>query len=378
MLKISESIHGIVTTNLQKLSQTHRRALAYIRQSSLVSRAQLASYCGVSAPAITRVAKDLLGRGLIKEAGRGSNTRGQPSTQLTIDPMGAFSIGLLIEPDICSLTLIDFSGQSIVDRRYSGIFTSPKVALPMIFSYLNELLQDTLQSLTKLEGIGIAISGNFIVDHRKVIPRNEMKEWQNIDIQDVFFQQYQLPIYVENDASAAAIGEDLSGQGHLYKNFFYIYSGFGLGGAFMHNGRLMRGVNGNAGELGRMCPPSQPRPTLNSMAETLNYSVMELTNNKIEELFNSKDKAFFLWLEQAIIQLNLPINAVVHLMDPEAIIISTCFPDIVTNYIINNIKLDPLGDYYDNITKPKLLRAKIPGRETVCYGAATLPFYEYL
>jgi predicted NBD/HSP70 family sugar kinase len=369
---------GIVTSSLKNLNETHRNVLSHIRQSGLVSRTQLANYCGISAPAITKVAKELLGRGLIKEAGRGSNTRGQPATQLSIDPLGAFSIGLHIEQDICSLTLLDFSGKSVVDVRYSGIFTSPTVALQMIFYYLNALLQSNPEATKKLVGIGVAIGGNFIVNHHKIIPRREMKEWQNIDLHDVFFQQYQLPIYIENDASAAAIGENISGQGYFYKDFFYIYMGFGLGGAFLHNGRLIRGVNGNAGELGRLCPTTHPRPTLNSMAEILNYSVKELTNNKIEELFNNKNKAFFLWLDEAIGQINLPINAVRHLIDPEAIIISSFFPNNVTNYIIDNIKLYPLGEYYDSIAKPKLLLAKIPGREAICYGAATLPFYEYL
>ncbi len=371
----------LTTSTLSGLGETHRMVIYYIRKHLKLSRSELAKFCGVSAPAMTNIAKELIARGLIKEAGKGPKTRGQPSTQLSIDPLGVFSLGIHIELDFCSFTLIDFLGKPVFEKHYPGIFSSPSTALPIIFTYINEILQNNPDSTIKLTGIGIAISGNFIIDHHKIIPRKEMSEWKDIDIHDIFTEKYHLPIYVENDASAASMGENLTGKGKHHQDFFYIYMGFGLGGAYIHKNKLIRGINGNAGELGRMCPNDKPRPTLNNLSKTLNLSVDELTTNKIETLFYDKDKNLMLWLDNAISNLNLPINAIFNLMDPEVIIISSCFPDALTNYIIDNIAITPLDDcygYYDNLSLPNIIEAEISDLKAIVYGAAILPFYKYL
>jgi predicted NBD/HSP70 family sugar kinase len=59
-----------------------------------------------------------------------------------------------------------------------------------------------------------------------------------------------IPVFVENDAAAAAMGEMQFGLGHRYQSFFYILITAALGGGLVVDGHYFRGANGRSGELG--------------------------------------------------------------------------------------------------------------------------------
>ncbi len=367
-----------IEPSLFNLNRTQRSVLAVIREHSELPRSQIASMCGVSAPAITRIARELLSRDLIVVSGRGGNTRGQPLTQLSINPKGAYSIGLFIERDVCSITIIDFSGAMVFEQRFKGTFDTPQKSLPLIFKHLDSVLQSHAEYCSRLAGIGIAVTGNFVIDGHTVVPPQDMEAWINLDIATVFREKYPHTIIVENDGSASALGERLTGRGRQYKSFFHIYMGNGLGGGYVFNGKLMRGAHGNASELGHMIPKDRPRPTLLSLAKALACPVGDVTNEYIESLFHAQDDQFFSWLDEAIENLNGPVNAIAILMDPEAIVLGGRFPTVVTNYVIRKLTIEDYGSYWESVPRPVLVQAKIKGEDATVYGAAALPLYEYL
>ena len=72
-----------------------------------------------------------------------------------------------------------------------------------------------------------------------------------------------LPVWIENDGNAAAIGESLVGVGRWAKDFVYLYVAAGLGGGVILNGEIVRGQYGNAGEIAELLPPAvYPHPNL--------------------------------------------------------------------------------------------------------------------
>jgi predicted NBD/HSP70 family sugar kinase len=76
----------------------------------------------------------------------------------------------------------------------------------------------------------------------------------------IFADQTKLKVFVENDANAAAIGEHLFGTARHTQDFLFVFAGVGIGGGLFLNGKLYRGKNGYAGEIGHspiMAEPSQ-------------------------------------------------------------------------------------------------------------------------
>lgn len=373
-----ESIHiEELPKQLFDLNDTQKTALSSILNAGELPRARLAEICGVSAPAITRIARELIARGLIMVSGKGSNTRGQPSTNLAINPDGAFSIGVFIERDALSFNLINFVGDVASESRLPGRF-SEQTSLPKIFKHLDKFIKNNIPDKEKVVGMGVAVTGNFVVDGHSVTPPEDMANWRDLDFAAAFEAKYPYPVVIENDGSAAALGELLTGQGQQYKTFFYVHMGNGLGGGYILDGKLIRGAHGNASEFGHFLHSPKIRPTLKNLAESLGRPLGDVTYTEIETMFHSQDRSFFKWLDQAINNLHHPINAAAILMDPEAIVLGGRFPKCVIDYILNKLSLYDYGEYWSSIPRPELVSAKNFSADAVVYGAAALPLYEFL
>jgi glucokinase len=116
---------------------------------------------------------------------------------------------------------------------------------------LSEEMLAHLHQNPALELIGIGIgapNGNFIKGTVELPPN---LPWKGITpLKKLFLQYFEQPIWVTNDANAAATGEMLFGAAKGMKDFIVITLGTGLGSGFVSNGKLMYGHDAFAGELG--------------------------------------------------------------------------------------------------------------------------------
>lgn len=118
--------------------------------------------------------------------------------------------------------------------------------------YLSERINHAtagLESGHSLAGVGIgAPNGNY---YQGTIEHAPNLNWKGIvPITDLLQQKINLPVYLTNDANAAAIGEMTYGGAKNMKNFIMITLGTGLGSGFVANGQLILGHDGFAGEFG--------------------------------------------------------------------------------------------------------------------------------
>ena len=131
----------------------------------------------------------------------------------------------------------------------------PDRILPRIFKMMEQALATAGVTIEAIKGIGVATPGPL--DHRTGViyaPPN-LPSWEHLPLRDLFqqhFQPRQLPIYIENDANAAALGEYLFGAGRGCNNMVYLTISTGIGGGIILDGKLFEGTSGTAGELGHM------------------------------------------------------------------------------------------------------------------------------
>ena len=77
--------------------------------------------------------------------------------------------------------------------------------------------------------------------------------WQHVPIGNMLREAFPgVPVFVDNEANMAALGEYYFGAAQDYEAILFISAGAGLGGAIVQNGNLMRGSAGFAGEFGHM------------------------------------------------------------------------------------------------------------------------------
>src|SRR3979411_2095445 len=99
-------------TNLERAGDHNQRVTLHaIRVNGPITRTDLVSLTGLTAPAIANITKRLLEENLIKEAGRARGGLGQPPVKLVINPDGRFSVGINVDRDHITLLVLDFEGQ---------------------------------------------------------------------------------------------------------------------------------------------------------------------------------------------------------------------------------------------------------------------------
>ena len=103
-----------------------------------------------------------------------------------------------------------------------------------------------------LRGIAIGVPGGVDPPTGKVVDANNVPGWREVDMGRELEEAFRVPVFLDNDANMAAIGERWRGVARGVDNFVFIALGTGIGAGIFVDGRICRGSNGFAGELFRM------------------------------------------------------------------------------------------------------------------------------
>jgi len=115
-----------------------------------------------------------------------------------------------------------------------------------------ETLVSTLSKGNKhLHGVGIGIPGMLDISRERVILAPNL-EWRDVDLKADIEQRLGLPVAIDNDANAAALGEAWLGGGSDSPCFMLVTVGTGIGSGLVLDDQIFRGANGLAAELGHM------------------------------------------------------------------------------------------------------------------------------
>lgn len=118
-----------------------------------------------------------------------------------------------------------------------------------IFSLINECIAN---SPGKVHKIGISLACVINNQNGSIIGFTNYININSINLKSLVEEKYNIPVNIENDAYAAAIGEKYFGSGKRISNFIYLGIGTGLGGAIFIEDRLIRGNNGVSGLFGHI------------------------------------------------------------------------------------------------------------------------------
>lgn len=116
---------------------------------------------------------------------------------------------------------------------------------------INMALEEARISLDEVVSIGIGTPGSVNKKYGIIEYANNLG-FDNVPAKDILQSKFSKPIYLENDANCAALGEAKAGAGEGVANFVAVTLGTGVGSGIVVNGKLLNGCNDAAGEAGHM------------------------------------------------------------------------------------------------------------------------------
>ncbi|MDU6264220.1 MAG: ROK family protein [Anaerocolumna aminovalerica] len=249
---------------------------------------------------------------------------------------------------------------------------------------LVENIMKTIDSYSDYDVISISTTGQVDSEKGCIIYANEnVPDYTGTKLSMIIKKKYNKPVFLENDVNAAAIGEGFYGAGKGEKNFLCLTYGTGIGGAIVFNGKIYKGSNGVAGEMGHMvthinglscncghkgCYEQYASTTAllrNAMAydNTLNngyliFSELEQGNKEIKDIVDN-------WIDEIIYGL---VN-LIHIFNPSCIILGGGI--MKQKYIINSINEKILNKIMDSFQGIKIVPAQL-GNNAGVYGMAAI------
>ena len=375
-------------TNLERAHLLNQRVvLETVRLNEPVSRIEIARLTGLTNQTVFNIVEDLQQIGLIQNFGRKTAERGQPAKLFEINADAAFSIGLHMERDHVAAVLVDFKGV-IRSRTYRGRFlATPEEALKQVYSSIGELRRANRRR--RIWGLGIALPGPIDFRYGKVVFSPNFPGWEQVNVQDYFKKKTGLRVLIDNDATAAAIGESWYGAGRHLDSFIYVYVGVGVGGGIIANGRPHRGFRGGSGEVGhiivdrgrnaKLCGCGkrgclEAYLSLTALSQHLTESGIGYTKlPQLLGLYEEENKVLLSWLNAAASYLAEMMGNLHLLFDPEAFVIGGHLPGPLLTFliercsdIIGKIRRTQKGEF------PRVLQGQLQ-EEAAALGAAVLP-----
>ena len=124
--------------------------------------------------------------------------------------------------------------------------------LKNIYDSFVEKVKEFNYDFTNVQGVGIGVPGPVNFETGVVNGAVNLHWTGNVNVREIFQKYVDCPVYVDNDANVAALGEKHKGAGEGSDDVVAITLGTGLGGGIISNGEIVHGHNGSGAEIGHM------------------------------------------------------------------------------------------------------------------------------
>ncbi|KKW91585.1 ROK family transcriptional regulator [Sphingobium chungbukense] len=359
------------------LDKDQRRIVHRLRKSGPLSRSALATELEISGAALTRLSRDLLGLGLIEEVpGAEAQGRGRPAIPLRLAAHGGYAVGATAHKGFLEICLVDFTGATIATHHQAVEPIDPHAFAQKVRRITHELVDRHGLLGRRMLGLGVAVPGPSLSpagDRWSVV--DVLPNWRDAPLRDIIFAEMGWPLWIENDANAAAIAEYY--LGNLLKDFTTIVVlllGFGIGSGVIVDGRLVRGQYGVAGEIGCLFPGHLPRPSPLDLLSMLRSAGCELRSvADIDFAAANQAPTIEAWLDRAAVQLQTICNTAFAWLDPGAIVLAGTLPPAILERLADRLhRAELVTTVHDR--RPPVQISHLHG-SPITLGAALLPIH---
>lgn len=365
-----------------------RLILSLIRRHPGLAKVEIARLTGLSTQTTTVIINRLEADGLLLAGEPQRGRVGQPSIPYSLNPDGAFGLGLMIGRRSADLVLMDFLAGIRARRRMIHPFPVPSD----IFAFAERELPNLLAALPgrqhdRISGLGVALPfelWNWEADIEA--PPGALAAWRDLDVAGELSRRLgPWSVRLCNDATAACAAELTFGAGRSYRDFAYFYIGAFIGGGVVLGGSLFSGRSGNAGALGSMPVMRREENGAASLQQLIRTASIYRLERKLiaagqrgADIWLSPDdwssfhEPLEAWISEAAEALAQAIAAALSVIDFEAVIIDGAFPLDVRRRLVERVR-ERLADIdRQGLTEAVVLEGSV-GRDARAIGGAALP-----
>lgn len=365
-------------------SHNRRVVLELLRRNGPMGRKAMADLAQISTQAVGNIIEELMAEGLLRDLGRLRSGRGLPPIQYALNPEGAITLGFEIAVGELTVTVVDIGG----NLRHEAHIPLPDMSSGPVLS----LVVDSVARLRAdfpgmLMGIGVVMPGPFGIVGLSGVGPTTLHGWTEISVAQDLAQRCGVPVYVDNDANAAAVGELLFGKGQNVSHFCQVYFGAGTGLGAIIDDQPLRGAFGNAGEIGHIVVAPGGRPcqcgqsgcleryaSLHSLREMLEAAGEPATLDDLRRHHRDGHPVLEEWLATAAPHLSAMIGIVENMFDPQTIIIGGKLPGAVLDALVERLSIPSTVASRADRALPRVQRGQT-GQASAALGAAALPFF---
>jgi predicted NBD/HSP70 family sugar kinase len=365
-------------TNLERAAEHNRRiTLHAVRVHGAITRVALSHVTGLTAPAVANIIKRLIEEDLVVETGRLRSGRGQPGKVIKINPAARFSFGVNIDRDHFSLVLVDFLGEVMSRRSWDIPFPLPHHIAELWHANAADMLEESGADPARLSGIGVAMPDDLGSIYIPGAPP-DYAQWMDVSVEEMFALPFRVPVLIENDATAAALGEQHFGSGPRFSSLIYLLISAGVGGALVLDGHVVRGAGGRSGEIGLI--PTGDGALLQDFVSLSNLSRHLAASGHVPADVLAGDEAcepaVRAWLDDAVGALAPALAGACCIIDPAVVLIGSRLPAPLVDRLCAQVEEAVRRTYPTLPSRPPVRRAELSGSAPVI-GAAILPFIRF-
>jgi glucokinase-like ROK family protein len=233
--------------------------LSALRRQGRISRTGISCLTGWSKAKTSQVIRCLVDRDLLVEVGEGASQGGRRPLLLGINSHLGYIVGIDIGATSIDTAMADVTGQ-IVQRcsEAADVRDRPEAVLGRCVELVNQMCSAQGVPFDQILGIGVGVPGPVDFTRGFLVAPPLMMDWENFPIRRFFHDAIPSAfVVVDNDVNIMALGEQCAGDGAGVDHFIFVKIGTGIGAGIISNGRIHRGSQGCAGDIGHICVDKQ-------------------------------------------------------------------------------------------------------------------------
>ena len=250
---VTSNISGLITPIL--VDSAEAEIMRALRRQGRISRSEITSITGWSKAKASQEIRSLINKGLLVEIGEGVSQGGRKPGLLRINTQLGYIVGIDIGAINLQIAMADVTGLVVQQRSEpTDVHLRPESVLGRCSELITEMAIAQGVAPSQIIGIGVGVPGPVDFAQGVLVAPPLMPKWENFRIRGFFKEAFPSAfVVVDNDVNIMALGEQRAGDGANVDHFIFIKIGTGIGAGIISNGKIHRGSDGSAGDIGHIC-----------------------------------------------------------------------------------------------------------------------------
>jgi glucokinase-like ROK family protein len=232
---------------------TFAAVIDLIRAHGPITRPELGRRAGLGRAVVTQRVGELIDLGIVEDGEPAASTGGRPAREVRIRADAGTILAAEIGATSISVALSDLACHTRLEREVPmDVASGPEACLGQLELLFDELLSQGEGLRPPLWGIGVGLPGPVEFATGRPIAPPIMPGWDGYPVRERLRERYDVPVWVDNEVNVMALGELRAGLAAGELHALYVKIGTGIGAGLISNGKLHRGAQGCAGDLGHL------------------------------------------------------------------------------------------------------------------------------